>query len=152
KTSRDGMQEENTYLGRFSHVDLPHFFPPVTTDKDGRFQIKGVGRERVVALIAESPAIETREINVMTRPGVAALTVRRNAELGGARLSYSPPTFDHAAAPGRVVSGVVRDKLTGKPIAGAVVRLSEDASPSLNPVYFIRTTTDREGRYRLTGL
>jgi RNA polymerase sigma factor (sigma-70 family) len=150
KTGRDGMSAENSHLGRFSHVDLPHFFPPVTTDRDGRFQIKGSGRDRVVALIVESPAIETRQIQVVTRPGVAAFNAPD--QWGEERLTYYPPTFNHAAAPGRVVSGVVRDKQTGKPVAGATVRLSEDASPSLNPVYFIRTTTDREGRYRLTGL
>src|SRR5262249_2347222 len=96
--------------------------------------------------------IETREVDVVTRTGITPLSVPLYAtQLGDDRLIYSPPTFDYAAAPGRVVSGVVRDKTTGKPVAGAVVRLSEDA-PLSNPVYFIKSTTDAEGRYRLTGL
>jgi RNA polymerase sigma factor (sigma-70 family) len=152
KASRDDIGNEYQYLPMFAHRDLAHFFPPVRTDKGGRFQIKGIGRERVASLIVEAPAIETRGINVVTRPGFAASNVRRDADqLGDERPFYYPPTFNHAAAPGRVVSGVVRDKLTRKPVAGAVVRPSENA-PIANPLYFIKTTTDQEGRYRLTGL
>jgi RNA polymerase sigma factor (sigma-70 family) len=152
KSGADGMRDERDHLTMFAHIDLPHCFPPVETDREGRFEIKGIGRERVAALIIEAPAVETREVNVVTRPGVKAVSTRRDGDpLGDERLFYYPPKFDHAAAPGRVVSGVVRDKATGKPVAGAVVRLSEDALLA-NPLYFLKTTTDREGNYRLTGL
>jgi RNA polymerase sigma factor (sigma-70 family) len=152
KVNRDGMQTESTHLGMFAHGDLPHFFPPVMTDSAGRFQIKGIGRERVASLIIEAPTIETREVNVVTRPGFTAANVRRFTDPpGDERLIYYPPVFDYSAGPGRVVSGVVRDKLTRKPVAGAVVRLSENVLIA-NPLYFIKATTDPEGKYRLSGL
>jgi hypothetical protein len=62
---------------------------------------------------------------------------------------YHPPTFTHAAAPCRVITGVVHDKATGQPIAGAVVRSEQ---PVRYPLYYNRTTTDQKGRFRLTGM
>src|SRR5262249_5725828 len=59
------------------------------------------------------------------------------------------PTFDHAAAPSQPVTGVVRDKATGKPLAGAPVNGS--AAGSWGGGY-VTTETHDEGRYRLTGL
>lgn len=141
------------------HIDgLAHFFPPITTDKDGRFQIKGVGRERIVEFTVEGPSIETRVVHVVTRPGLGEADLRipeNTIFFGGGEIKelrmkpYYPPSFTHTADPCRVVSGVVRDKATGKPIAGAVVR---EEQPVRYPAYYIRTTTDKEGRYRLTGL
>src|SRR5262249_31948519 len=130
----------------------------VTTDKDGRFQIKGVGRDRIVSFTVEAPAIETKAIHVLTRPGLGAGDVRvpeLTIFLGGGGVKelklkpYYPPTFTHAADPCRVITGVVRDKGSGKPIAGAVVRGDQ---PVRYPLYYTRTTTDREGRLRLTGV
>src|SRR5205823_4930780 len=61
-------------------------------------------------------------------------------------------TFEHAAGPTRVVVGVVRDRDTGKPIPGASVHSIKLAGDDLHGRTFIRTTTDREGRFRLVGL
>jgi RNA polymerase sigma factor (sigma-70 family) len=159
KNRRPGLNFfDHQYLSGYRVDGLAHFFPPVTTDKDGRFQIKGVGRERMVSFTVESPAIETKVINVLTRPGLGAGDLRvpemgivygdgRTEEL---RLKpYYPPTFTHAADPCRIITGVVRDKATGKPIVGAVVRSDH---PVRYPLYYNATTTDKEGRYRLTGL
>ncbi len=149
---------DEEYLSSF-HIDgLAHFFPPITTDKDGRFQVKGVGRERIVDFTVEGPTIETRVLHVVTRPGLGEADLRipeNTIYFGGGEVKelrmkpYYPPSFTHTADPCRVVSGVVRDKATGKPIAGAVVRGDQ---PVRYPAYYNRTTTDKEGRYRLTGL
>jgi hypothetical protein len=53
------------------------------------------------------------------------------------------------ADPSRPVVGVVRDKDTGKPIAGASVRSTRTIGSSYR---FVQTTTDAEGRYLLNGL
>ncbi len=149
---------ENEYLSSYFIDGLAHFFPPVTTDKDGRFRIKGVGRERIAEFTVEGPSIETKVVHVVTRPGlgVADLRIPENTIFfGGGEIKelgmkpYYPPSFTHTADPCRAVTGVIRDKATGKPIAGAVVR--ED-QPVRYPAYYNRTTTDKEGRYRLTGL
>jgi hypothetical protein len=61
--------------------------------------------------------------------------------------------FDHAAAPTRPIEGVVRDKDTGKPLAGVTIqaRLPSALRPRDQDRY-LRTTTDLKGRYRLVGL
>jgi hypothetical protein len=151
------LYSDQQHLSMFNVDGLAHLFPAVTTDKDGRFQVKGVGRDRVVAFTVEAPTIETKVINVVTRPGLGVADVRipetvkssgdgkKQEEL----LLYYPPTFTHSAVPCRVITGVVRDKATKKPIAGVVVRGDE---PVRLPPYYNQTTTDKEGRYRLTGL
>jgi RNA polymerase sigma factor (sigma-70 family) len=149
---------EQQYLSAFFVDGLAYFFPPTTTDRTGRFQIKGIGRERIVAFTVEGPTIETRVIHVVTRPDLGATDIRLpegSIFFAGGRVKelrlrpYYPPTFTHIADPCRVIAGVVRDKTTQKPIAGAVVRGDE---PVRYPAYYNRTTTDKEGRYRLTGL
>jgi RNA polymerase sigma factor (sigma-70 family) len=149
---------EDQYLSSFTVDGLAHFFPPVTSDKDGRFQIKGVGRERVVAFTVEGAAIETRVLHVVTRPGVGPSDLRIPENMmffGGGTIKelrlkpYYPPTFTHTADPGRVVTGVVRDKASGSPVAGAVVRSEQ---PVRYPAYYNRATADKDGRYRLTGM
>ncbi len=150
KIRKDGIPTEYEYLPMLSAQGLSFFFPPLKTDKDGRFEIKGVGRERAVGLILEGATIETKEVNALTRPGVATVRI---ADYHGAgrdgQMVYYAATFDHAAAPGRAVRGVVRDKETGKPIGGVVVRAEAYVG---NPLHYLQTTTDKEGHYRLTGL
>lgn len=148
---------EHEYLSSYRVDGLRHFFPPVTSDKAGRFQIKGVGRERIVAFTVEGPAIETKVIHAVTRPGLQAADLRieegtivsPTGMRGGRLKPYYPPDFTHVAAPGRVVTGVVRDQATGKPIAAAVVRSEQ---PVRYPLFYNRTVTDKDGRFRLTGM
>jgi 5-hydroxyisourate hydrolase-like protein (transthyretin family) len=66
--------------------------------------------------------------------------------------TYYAASFRHAAAPTKPVVGRVRDKDTGKPLAGVTIesnQLANDPVPGRN---ISQTTTDAEGRYRLTGL
>jgi RNA polymerase sigma factor (sigma-70 family) len=149
---------EDDYLSSFFVDGLAFFFPQVTTDRDGRFRIRGIGRERVAAFTVEGPTLETRVLHVVTRPGLgdAELRVPESSLFFGdgtvkelRQKPYYPPTFTHTADPCRVLTGVVRDKDSGKPVAGAVVR---GEWPVRFPAYYNRTTTDKEGRYRLTGL
>jgi RNA polymerase sigma factor (sigma-70 family) len=158
KNKRPGQSfPEHEHLSSYRVDGLSHFFPPLTTDKAGRFQIKGVGRERIVAFTIEGPTIETKVINVLTKPGLKVGDIRLDeggiitpTGMKAGRLKpYYPPTFTHAAAPCRVIIGVVRDKATRQPIAGAVVRSEQ---PVRYPLYYNRTTTDPKGRFRLPGM
>jgi RNA polymerase sigma factor (sigma-70 family) len=147
KTRKDGINLEFEYLSVLLAPELPHLYPTATTDKDGRFRLGGVGRERVAALLIEEPTIETGQVNVLTRAGVKTVTIPYYDNFPEAgELTYYAAAFDHSAAPCRLVTGVVRDKATGRPIAGAEIR----AGTPFN--HLLRTTTDKEGRYRLTGL
>jgi RNA polymerase sigma factor (sigma-70 family) len=147
KTRKDGINLEFEYLSVLLAPELPQLYPTATTDKDGRFRLGGVGRERVATLLIEEPAIETGQVNVLTRAGVKTVTMPYYDNFPEAgELTYHAAAFDHPAAPCRLVTGVVRDRATGRPIAGAAIR----AGTPFN--HLLRTTTDKEGRYRLTGL
>jgi RNA polymerase sigma factor (sigma-70 family) len=152
RTRRDGigLEYEQLSVGVWNPV-LASLFPRVTTDADGRFRLNGVGRERVMALIVEGPTVETQEINFATRPGVNPFQLSEWGDEfpGGDHLRYYGADFTHVSPPCRPVAGVVRDRVTGKPVAGAVVRAEATVG---NPFYQVQTTTDAEGRYRLTGL
>jgi RNA polymerase sigma factor (sigma-70 family) len=108
----------------------------LTTGKDGRFRFTGFGRERIVALQLRGPNIENAQFWVITRPG--SLTGFRPGNHG----TY-PATFDHLAPPIKPIVGTVREKGTGKPLAGITV-----GSMAYGNVY---TKTDEQGRYRIVG-
>src|SRR5262249_26271621 len=133
---RDPGHMDKADFTDLSSAALATLFPPVKTGADGRFQIKGIGSERVVSLRVEEPTIATQQVKAMTRP--AART----------RLAPHGAPFDLLALPTKPVVGVVRDKDSGKPLAGVTVRSHRIVGASdLNGL--VRTTTDREGRYRL---
>lgn len=121
--------------------------PNVRTDRDGRFSVRGVGRERVAMLLVEGPGIEATFQHVATREGAEIDVPLHPGFDRGPRFVCHGPRFEFAARPGRVVVGTVTEQGTGKPVAGAIVAFS----PSYNDP--VRTaTTDAEGRYRLDGL
>ncbi len=126
EASKDGYPSEGEFLMGMYSQGVDRLFPEVTADKEGRFELRGIGRERVVNLTISGPTIETKQVRVRTRPGkmMQRLELKDNPAVG--ILTYYGSTFEHAAPPTRPVVGVVRDKDTGKPIAGATVQ-------SMNP-------------------
>jgi RNA polymerase sigma factor (sigma-70 family) len=116
--------------------------PVRTTDADGRFQFAGLGRERGVILRLEGPGIATMLLEVLTRP---FQTITGPAQWRKPGRSIHGASFDHMAASSRLIRGVVRDKATGKPLAGVSVR--GDVLPP-----WCEAVTDQQGRYELRGL
>jgi RNA polymerase sigma factor (sigma-70 family) len=128
----------------------------VTTDADGRFEVKGVGDDRLLQLRLQGDTIEHVYIRVATAAGFDPKTVVPSGKpvMPGQRpASAGPPlygpAFDHAARPTQVVTGTVRDKETGKPM-GKVGVTGEVVGGWWENYAF--TETDAEGRYRLVGL
>jgi RNA polymerase sigma factor (sigma-70 family) len=110
-----------------------------TTDSDGRFRMTGLGRDRLVALRVIGRDVAEQEIRVATQKGQPAPAVAPG-NTADSRQTTSPiygASFVHVAEPGRSIEGVVRERDTGKPIAGALVNT---------------LTTDQEGRFRIDGL
>ena len=66
--------------------------------------------------------------------------------------TYYGAAFQHAAAPCKPIVGMVRDKDTRKPLAGVMIRSYTLATRPRFIRDIVRTTTDAEGRYRLTGM
>jgi RNA polymerase sigma factor (sigma-70 family) len=107
-----------------------------TTDAEGRFRLDGVGRDRYVGLRLKGSTIRQTLVQVTTMEPLPPLPS------GRPRRSPLPATFEFSVAPGRILRGVVREKGTGLPIAGARVLYEES----------MQSTTDAQGRYEITGL
>ncbi len=129
----DGLLEGVTRLDP-SGLDVPS---AVRTDKEGRFRLAGYGRGRALFLAVQGPTIaETR---------LTALTVSGPAD-GWSPSPYwglYPARFEFVAAVGKPIVGKVRDKASGKPIAGITVAVQAPIRS--------HATTDAEGRFRITG-
>jgi RNA polymerase sigma factor (sigma-70 family) len=126
---------------------------PVKTDEQGRFRINGVGKERIAVLRLEGPSIEHQSLYVLTRRDVNIKELVKMApdRLGG--LMSLPriygPTFEHLAGPTKPITGIVRDRATGKPLADVWINGNV---PNTWWENYVRAKTDKDGRYRLIGL
>jgi RNA polymerase sigma factor (sigma-70 family) len=127
----------SSYMGA-ELLDVPI---SVKTGADGRFRLTGFGRDRLVRLRVQGPAIENTYVTVQTE---------REAEAGATRNHrIYPATFDCVAGPNWPIQGTVREKGTGKPLAGITVAMGFAYA---KPAGTFRTTSDSAGRYRLEGL
>jgi protocatechuate 3,4-dioxygenase beta subunit len=108
----------------------------VTTGKDGRFRFTGFGHDRAVLLDLKGPGIENNFFHVLTRteplPGMS----------GGSHGTYVA-TFDHHCLPSKPIIGTVREKGTGKPLAGITVFSAK--------YEHVTAQTDAQGHYRIEG-
>ncbi len=129
----------------------PAVSKPVTTDRDGRFRLTGLGRDRLAILDIRGPSIAFRRVNVITR--------RMNRLEDPA--SEGPPLFDRGyygadgtivVEPGQPIEGVVRDTETKEPIPGALISSEMLAGSVWGLDGLITSRTDEKGHYRLVGL
>jgi RNA polymerase sigma factor (sigma-70 family) len=110
----------------------------VSTGADGRFCLTGFGRERVVHLKFHGNAIENTYVEVITRAGplVGLYTGNENVTSYGA-------TFERVVGPSKPIVGTVRERRTGKPLAGISVSTSGH--------FRGEAVTDARGHYRIDG-
>jgi RNA polymerase sigma factor (sigma-70 family) len=126
------------------------------TDKDGRFVIAHLGRERRASLHVRGPGIAEVEVVVATRPGFDPTPYNREtieklkssySELGWHPMLY-PPELNIVAEAEKPIRGVVREVTTGQPRAGAAVHMRESHTSRLPD---LMATTDKDGRYEIHG-
>jgi RNA polymerase sigma factor (sigma-70 family) len=141
---RDIMSDSEDGVTRFLRGDssssshrswigpLPGQPPAVTTNADGRFHLAGLGRDRVASLAVEGPAIQYTVFQAATRPAAAIPD--------GAWIKSA--FFDYVTSPSQTIRGVVRDKATGKPLAGVKMSAQETSATS---------RTDEAGRFQIPG-
>jgi RNA polymerase sigma factor (sigma-70 family) len=127
------------------------------TDRDGRFEFRGVGVERLAALRVEGGGATALDVYVANRPGFdpkeynEAVVKNARAGFGGGkpRWHLSGPDFSAVAEREKPIRGRVTDAATGQPRAGVHVLLTRSRSDLL-PV--IRDGwTDADGRYEIKG-
>jgi RNA polymerase sigma factor (sigma-70 family) len=112
------------------------------TDADGRFEVHGVGAERLANLEVKGPAVATSLLLVVTRPNFDAKAYSQ--EVLRSRDERTPLyglAFEHVVDRAVEAEGTVREADNGKPVSGAVVRERGES-----------TVTDAQGRYRLSGM
>jgi RNA polymerase sigma factor (sigma-70 family) len=114
------------------------------TDKDGRFEIAGLGTERAAL-------VEVRTEQYVLSPAIVALREDfdpkklANAGRQGKPALLFGPTFECAVEASRPLEGTVREANGGKPVAGARVEVRVAR-------LLYQAVTDAKGRYRLIGL
>jgi RNA polymerase sigma factor (sigma-70 family) len=127
-----------------------------TTGADGRFEVQGIGRDRIARLEFHGGGVADGTLDVMARPAKALPRARPLPGAGRprSRMSYSPQgtqlvgaTFDYIASPTKPIVGVVRLKGSGKPVEGAFVK---GVDPGTHTAVTART--DAAGRFRLDGV
>jgi RNA polymerase sigma factor (sigma-70 family) len=144
----DSPEKETRWFPNF----LPHHGgESVKTDKDGRFTLRGVAKDWLYSLYISGAGVQTLRAQLVGRP-------QKQETAGGVGLSTPdgrPPKlvrygseFTHVALRDRPISGVVRDKATGKPLADVSVSrpFVRDPEPPL------WATTDKDGRFRIDGI
>ena len=130
----------------------------ITTDAQGRFQLTGIGPNRLIRVQLDGPTIVSEILHMRTQSGknIEVTDHEGNTKYNERRMvtTFYPANFRHTAAPSRPIIGVVRDKDTKKPLAGVTIRSYARATGagSFQILDIVRTTTDAEGRYRLTGM
>ncbi len=131
--------------------DLRLNFATTKTGPDGRFQLTGLGRERIAQLSISGPTIAVTEVYAMNRDGA---DVRLNSQVMGkpAPQVIHARRFTSSVVPTKPVEGVVRDQDNGRPIAGLTLHAGVYDARRLSPDPGIEATTDTDGRYRLIGL
>ncbi len=122
-----------------------------TTDRDGRFRLTGIGRERIAELSVSGPTIATTLLYAMCHDGPEVRGIDRDSRQHQT-LVFHAPRFEHAVAPSQPIEGIIRDKDTGRPIAGVLLRGMVFTERSRVWQTGVEARTDAQGRYRLTGL
>jgi RNA polymerase sigma factor (sigma-70 family) len=135
---------------------MPNYLPYLDqgtdkTDKDGRMTLRGVAKGWIYSLTISGPGIQTLQARLVGRPQKPETVggTGLDQENGGApKLTLYGSEFTHVAGPDRLITGVVRDKATGKPLANISVGRTFVADPE-PPLW---ATTDGEGKFRLEGV
>ncbi len=147
--NREGssLDLEQRYLQK---VSSPQYLK-VTSDAEGRVRLTGIGRNRLVRVQLDGPAIASQRFSILTRHG-KTLELRNESGFPRAVTTYYAANFQHVAAPSQLVVGVVRDRDTRKPLAGVTIQSDQLANHLSDGQDILHATTDAQGRYHLTGL
>ena len=132
----------------------PATLATATTDAAGKFELRGLGTDRLAILELAGPNFVRSLVNVVTRPLKPVTDCGWASHLSSGLQTYYGASFDCAISPSAFVEGVVRDVETKRPLAGALITTIKVASVASHFAQdgFIIATTDAHGHYRIDGL
>jgi hypothetical protein len=128
---------------------IPGLTGEVQTDADGRFTLKGMGRDRLVALDVSAPSVIANHwVVVMTRDGSdVEIGKLPNGKANGTIYGAG---FTLQLQRAKSISGVVLDRDTRHPIPGMIV--GSGSGYARDGVRSNQTVTDALGHFTITGL
>jgi RNA polymerase sigma factor (sigma-70 family) len=127
----------------------------VKTDKDGKFEIIGVGAERLAGLRIRGVGIADTRVGVMNQPRFDPRPFNKNdrERMPYSFVKFAQPLFGPEPAvvveQEKIIRGRVTDHL-GRPRAGVKVVFSRPNKRDLNPDYN-SAITGADGRYEIRG-
>ncbi|MDB5388167.1 MAG: antirepressor regulating drug resistance protein, partial [Planctomycetaceae bacterium] len=133
--------------------------PPVTTDAEGRFSLRGIGRERVAEVYVDGVPDQASALIVVANRTLEkpilindeTVRTKKIQVATDADLAIFGNQFELSLKPGRTIRGVVTDRVTGLPVSGMRVvgpTISRLEYPGFDRFF---ATTDKQGRYRIEG-
>ncbi len=142
--------------GGLARSELQKLFPPIKTDENGEFQIRGIGDDQLATLVFQDERIEARPVHVVGREMETVSLPYRDQKPDETKDLFVGRDFNYFAAPSIPVEGTVTDYDTGKPIAGVLVSVErlfrrEYAKLRLD-THHMRAVTDQQGRFRIIGM
>jgi protocatechuate 3,4-dioxygenase beta subunit len=117
------------------------------TDKDGRFEFRGVGAERFLVMRVGKAGFTEREACIANRKGLDAKAYNVSAASTWTLYGPEPTTIVERE---KLVRGRVTDSATGKPLAGVHVILSRREGGDLVRLP-VGAWTDKDGNYEIRG-
>jgi RNA polymerase sigma factor (sigma-70 family) len=131
---------------------LPATIAMTTTSPDGRFRLAGIGPERIAELLISGPTIATAQVYAMSRDGAEVHAHNNRERMMKTSVVFHARRFEQVVEPTKPIEGVIRDKDSGRPIVGLMLRAGVFDARSFIPTHGVEATTDAFGRYRLSGL
>jgi beta-lactamase regulating signal transducer with metallopeptidase domain len=126
--------------------------PATVTGSDGTVHLSGIGRDRIARLQITGPGIVSEDFYVCTRPGPKYDVPHLLEGPNQGTFHFFGSTFQYTARRSLPIEGIVRDKASGKPLEGISIRFEPGGGIDMDFDHgAVRTTTDHEGRFVLTG-
>lgn len=149
----DNRFDRQLYASRF----VPFF--TTTTDQEGRFELSGVGNDRLASVNIVAPGIVSDQLEVVNREGFDAEKYNQAAQaemlpqmrMPGMFTRLTSPVFDHVAETELVIRGKVFTGPDRKPVR-ALVSASGGGMNFGGGTNPISVQTDEAGRFELRGL
>jgi RNA polymerase sigma factor (sigma-70 family) len=136
------------------------------TDANGRFELRGLGADRVITLTARGAGVADTDVMIVNRANFDADAANQAAADNRARMlpkrlpnavrdrlgrgRLSGPSVTLIAEPEKLIRGVVRDRDTGKPRPGVEVTFQRVSGMELLGST-LTAITDTNGRFEIRG-